>query len=212
MIYELRTYTVKQGTAPEVAKAAGTVGRDIRERQLRQARGLLGQRDRPSQPGDAPVELRRPQRARAPARRARQEPALDGEYIPLIRPNLIRQEMRLLNAVIAPKAPATTPNVYELRAYRTKPGAGQQWADLVRQRAAGAREVFQDRRPVDHRGGPAQRGLPHLGLSPTSTRARRRVPSPCKDPGWQAFIGRAHRCSTRCTPPSCCRRPHSPLK
>ena len=30
MIYELRTYTVKQGTAPEMAKVAGTVGREIR--------------------------------------------------------------------------------------------------------------------------------------------------------------------------------------
>ena len=30
MIYELRTYTVKQGTVPDVVKAAGTVWRDIR--------------------------------------------------------------------------------------------------------------------------------------------------------------------------------------
>src|SRR5437899_3342854 len=31
MIYELRTYTLKQGTLPDVVKAAGTVGRDIRQ-------------------------------------------------------------------------------------------------------------------------------------------------------------------------------------
>ena len=31
MIYELRTYTLKQGTLPDVVKAAGTVGRDIRK-------------------------------------------------------------------------------------------------------------------------------------------------------------------------------------
>jgi len=52
------------------------------------------------------------------------------EYIPLIRPNLIRQEVRLLNAVRSPVAPAKTPNVYELRAYRTKPGAAKPWIDL----------------------------------------------------------------------------------
>ena len=31
MIYELRTYTVKQGTLPDVVKAASTVSRDIRK-------------------------------------------------------------------------------------------------------------------------------------------------------------------------------------
>jgi len=31
MIYELRTYTVKQGTVAEVAKISGTLGRDIRK-------------------------------------------------------------------------------------------------------------------------------------------------------------------------------------
>ena len=30
MIYELRTYTVQQGTLPDVVKAASTVSRDIR--------------------------------------------------------------------------------------------------------------------------------------------------------------------------------------
>ena len=30
MIYELRTYTVRQGTLPDVVKAASTVSRDIR--------------------------------------------------------------------------------------------------------------------------------------------------------------------------------------
>ena len=31
MIYELRTYTLKQGSVLEVAKNSGTVGRDIRK-------------------------------------------------------------------------------------------------------------------------------------------------------------------------------------
>src|SRR5262245_14049447 len=31
MIYELRTYTLKQGSVPEVAKNSGAVGRDIRK-------------------------------------------------------------------------------------------------------------------------------------------------------------------------------------
>jgi len=31
MIYELRTYTLKQGSVPDVVKAASTVSRDIRK-------------------------------------------------------------------------------------------------------------------------------------------------------------------------------------
>ena len=57
-------------------------------------------------------------------------PRWDAEYIPLIRPNLIRQEVRLLNGVRAPTAPVRTPNIYEFRNYRTKPGAVPQWLQL----------------------------------------------------------------------------------
>ena len=58
------------------------------------------------------------------------KPRWTGEYIPLIRPLLMRQDVRLLNAIRPPVAPASTGNIYELRNYRAKPaGAAKQWLD-----------------------------------------------------------------------------------
>ena len=46
MIYELRTYTLKQGSVPEVAKNSGTVGRDIRKDDYGKLEGYWRHRDR----------------------------------------------------------------------------------------------------------------------------------------------------------------------
>src|SRR5205814_3100904 len=57
-------------------------------------------------------------------------PRWTGEYIPLIRPLLVRQDVRLLNAIKPPVAPASTGNIYELRNYRAKAAGGlKQWLD-----------------------------------------------------------------------------------
>jgi hypothetical protein len=53
------------------------------------------------------------------------------EYLPLNTEIVVRQDIRLLNPVVGPFAPAATPNVYEFRSYRTKPGAVRQWAELM---------------------------------------------------------------------------------
>jgi hypothetical protein len=52
--------------------------------------------------------------------------------VPLNKDILVRQDIRLLNPVIGPVAPADKPNVYEFRSYRTKPRAVRQWAELMR--------------------------------------------------------------------------------
>jgi hypothetical protein len=44
MIYELRTHALKQGTLPDVVKAAGTVGRDIRKDDYGKLEGQVVQR------------------------------------------------------------------------------------------------------------------------------------------------------------------------
>ena len=69
------------------------------------------------------------ERARMRAELAK-NPRWTGEYVPLIRPLLVRQDVRLMNAVRPPVAPASTGNVYELRNYRAKPAGGlKQWLD-----------------------------------------------------------------------------------
>ncbi|HET6926442.1 MAG TPA: NIPSNAP family protein, partial [Hyphomicrobiaceae bacterium] len=53
----------------------------------------------------------------------------------------VRQDIRLLNAVREPAAPAQKPNVYELRCYRARPGGAKQWLDLFTS-ALPAREKY----------------------------------------------------------------------
>src|SRR5262249_16442134 len=57
-------------------------------------------------------------------------PRWSAEHMRLIRPHLIREEIRLLNEVRAPKRPLQTPNIYEFRNYRTTPGAVTRWLQL----------------------------------------------------------------------------------
>jgi hypothetical protein len=52
--------------------------------------------------------------------RAHTNPRWGLEYMPRLRPHLIRQEIRLLNEVRAPKAPVQTPNIYECCRRRTR--------------------------------------------------------------------------------------------
>src|ERR1700733_440863 len=141
MIYELRTYTVKQGTLPDVVKAASTVSLDIRKNDYGKLEGYwltdIG-------PLNQVMHLWSyedlNQRAKLRAELAK-NPRWGSEYIPLIRPHLIRQEIRLLNGVKAPVAPVRTPNIYEFRNYRTKPGATPQWVQLFT-KALGVREKY----------------------------------------------------------------------
>ena len=130
MIYELRTYTVKPGTLGDMVKAASTVSRDIRGDNFGKLEGYWL-----TEIGPLNQVLHMwsynsfEERARLRAELSR-NPRWTGEYIPLIRPLLLRQNVRLMNAVRAPVAPGSTGNVYELRNYRGKPAGGlKQWLD-----------------------------------------------------------------------------------
>ncbi|MBX9589202.1 MAG: NIPSNAP family protein [Hyphomonadaceae bacterium] len=129
MIYELRTYTVRQGTLPEVVKAASTVSRDIRKDDFGKLEGYWHSDIGPlNQVMHMWSYADLNERARLRAELAR-NPRWNSEYISLIRPHVMRQDIRLLTSVVGPAAPERTPNVYELRNYRTKTGAVRQWAD-----------------------------------------------------------------------------------
>jgi NIPSNAP len=131
MIYELRTYTVRQGTLPEVIKNSGTVSRAIRKDDYGKLEGYWSTEIGPlNQVMHLWSYSDLNERARLRAELAK-NPRWGKEYLPLIRPHLLRQDIRLLNPVVGPVAPASTPNVYEFRNYRTRPGAVRQWADLM---------------------------------------------------------------------------------
>jgi NIPSNAP len=131
MIHELRTYTVKQGTLPEVIKNSGTVSRAIRKDDYGRLEGYWSTDIGPlNQVMHLWSYSDLNERARLRGELA-ENSRWNSEYRPLVRPHLIRQDIRLLNPVVGPVAPAGTPNVYEFRNYRTRPGAVQQWVDLM---------------------------------------------------------------------------------
>ena len=130
MIYELRTYTVKPGTTGDMVKAASTVSKEIRGDNFGKLEGYwfteIGPLNQVLHMWSF-ADLNERARLRAElGKNAR----WTGEYIPLIRPILLKQEVRLRNAIKPPVAPASSGNVYELRNYRAKPlGAVRQWID-----------------------------------------------------------------------------------
>jgi hypothetical protein len=104
MIYELRTSTVKQRSLSEVVKAASTMSLDIRKDNYGKLEGCWQTEIGPL---NQVLELWGYENLNA---RARLQAELDAnprwsrEYVPLLRPHLIRQDVRLLNEVKAPKA------------------------------------------------------------------------------------------------------------
>ena len=129
MIYELRTYTLKQGSVPDVVKAASTVSRSIRGDEYGKLEGYWTTEIGPLNQVMHLWSYRDlNERSRLRTELAK-NPSWNSEYVPLIRPHLLRQDIRLLNAVRAPVPPVQTPNVYELRCYRARPGGAKPWLD-----------------------------------------------------------------------------------
>jgi hypothetical protein len=127
MIYELRTYTVKAGTAASAAQNAGTVGREIRGDNYGKLEGYWMTEIGPlNQVMHLWSYADFNERARLRGELSKNT-RWTGEYVPLIREKLVRQDIRLLNGIIAPVKPAKDGNIYELRNYRIKPGAIGQW-------------------------------------------------------------------------------------
>jgi len=191
MIYELRTYTVKPGTLGDMVKAASTVSRDIRGDNFGKLEGYWM-----TEIGPLNQVLHMwsydsfEERAKLRAELSRNS-RWTGEYIPLIRPLLSHQSVRLMNAVRPPVAPSSTGNIYELRNYRGKPAGGlKQWLDAFT-------AVLPAREKHSKIVGlwTTEAGQPneacHIWAYPDlNARAAARAGA-MKDPGWQEFIGKS---------------------
>ena len=212
MIYELRTYTVRPGTIGDMVKAANTVSKDIRGDNFGKLEGYWS-----TEIGALNQVLHMwsysdlNERARLRAELAK-NPRWTGEYIPLIRPLLVRQEVRLMNALKPPVAPASTGNVYELRNYRCRPlGAARQWADAF-MAALPAREKYS--RIVGlwqtETGQPNE--VCHIWAYPSlNARAEARAAA-TQDPVWKEFLGKGPAFLEEMHSTIMLPAPHSPLK
>jgi hypothetical protein len=141
MIHELRTYTVTQGSLPQMIRNSGTISREIRGDNYGKLEGYWSTEIGPlNQVMHLWTYSDLNERARLRAELAKNERWIK-EYLPLNTAILVRQDIRLLNPVVGPAAPAGKPNVYELRNYRAKPRAARQWAELI-QKALPVREKY----------------------------------------------------------------------
>lgn len=212
MLYELRTYTVKPGAVGDMVKAASTVSHDIRKNDFGKLEGYwfteIG-------PLNQVLHLWSysdfNERARLRGELARNS-RWTGEYLPLIRPLLMLQEVRFLNAIRPPVAPASTGNVYELRNYRAKPaGAAKQWLDAFTA-ALPAREKYSKIVGLWQTEAGQPNEVCHLWAYPDlNARAKARGDA-MKDPVWQEFLGKGPAFLEQMHSTILLPVPHSPLK
>ena len=212
MIYELRTYTVKPGTLGDMVKAASTVSREIRGNDYGKLEGYWS-----SEIGALNQVMHLwsyrdfEERARLRAELAK-NPRWTSEYTPLIHPLLMRQEVRLLNAVRAPVAPATPGNIYEFRNYRAKTGgAVRKWIEAFTA-VLPAREKYSKIVGLWQTEAGQPNEVCHIWAYPSlNARAEARA-NALKDPAWQEFLGKGPPLLEDMHATIMLPAPHSPLK
>jgi hypothetical protein len=211
MIYELRTYTVKPGTLGDMVKAASTLSREIRGDNFGKLEGYwsteIGQLNQVMHLWSY-SDLNERARLRAElAKNAR----WTGEYVALIRPFLARQEVRLLNAIKPPVAPATTGNIYELRNYRARPLAAREWIAAFTA-ALPAREKYSKIVGLWQTETGQPNEVCHIWAYPSlNARAEARA-NASNDPVWKEFLGKGPSFLEEMHSTIMLPAPHSPLQ
>ena len=190
MIHELRIYTLKAGSVAEVAKNSGTVGRGIRGDNYGKLEGYWTTEIGPL---NQVVHLWSykdlNERARLRVELSKNE-RWTNEYLPLIRPFLLRQDIRLLNPILDLKAPSGGKNVYELRYYRTQPGAARAWIGHFKE-ALPVREKYSKIVGLWNTEAGQPNEVMHLWAFPDLNARATARDAAAKDPDWQAFVKKA---------------------
>ncbi len=133
MIHELRTYTFHPGKLNAYLEAARTIGRPVRGQDYGTNLGYwTAEFGALNQVWHLWSYESLDERTRLRGELARNE-RWNKEYIPSVRPLMARQDIRLLNPVVGPTAPAQAGGFYELRMYRMHPGMAAGWAKAYRE-------------------------------------------------------------------------------
>ncbi|HEX2366756.1 MAG TPA: NIPSNAP family protein [Bradyrhizobium sp.] len=211
MIYELRTYTVKPGTVGDMVKAASTLSREIRGDNFGKLEGYWFTEIGPlNQVMHLWSYSDLNERARLRAELAKNA-RWTGEYVALIRPLLARQEVRLLNAIKPPVAPASTGNIYELRNYRARPLAARDWIAAFTA-ALPAREKYSKIVGLWQTETGQPNEVCHIWAYPSlNARAEARA-NASNDPVWKEFLGKGPAFLEEMHSTIMLAAPHSPLQ
>jgi hypothetical protein len=212
MLYELRTYTVKPGSLGDMVKAASTLARDIRKDDYGKLEGYwltdIGPLNQVVHLWSYADFSERSRLRRGLSKNSR----WIGEYLPLIRPLMMRQDIRLLNALRPPIAPASTGNIYELRNYRAKPGgAVYQWLDAFTA-ALPAREKYSKIVGLWQTEAGQPNEVCHIWAYPSLNARAEARGNALKDPVWQEFLGKGGPLLDEMHSTIMLPAPHSPLK
>lgn len=190
MIYEFRTYTFAVGQAPKYLNLVRDVGKPVRGDNFGRNHGYWSTELGPlNQVWHLWSFDSLDERARLRAELNKQERWVK-EFIPNVRPLLQRQDIRLMNPVIEPRAPASEGNIYEIRIYRTKIGLAKQWTDLISEYLP-AREQYSKIVGLFYVEAPQPNEVLHIwAYKDLNARAEARGAA-MKDPTWQEFLGKS---------------------
>ncbi len=188
MIHQLRAYTVKPGTIGDVLEASGTVARRIREGDKY---GVLeGHWSSEIGPLNQYVHLWAYD-SLAEMERLRGElaaiPAWQSDYIPLIRPNILRQTVNIMRPVIDMKMPEGENNFHELRRYRLQPGKAVEWTKRMAEHMP-AREKYSLNLGLWTSDFPDPNEVVHLWAYESWKHRKEARAGSQADPDWQKFL------------------------
>jgi hypothetical protein len=190
MIYELRTYTLHPGTMPKYLELAEKVGRPARGNNYGMNHGYwTSEFGQLNQIWHLWSYDSYDERTRLRGELAKNEKWVK-EYVPGIRPFLQRQDLRLMNAVVEPRPPAGTGNVYEIRIYRTHIGVAKTWAELI-QSYLPVREKYSKIVGLFYSEFPQPNEAVHMWAYPDLNARMAARAALQKDPGWHEFLGKS---------------------
>jgi len=187
MIYELRTYTFHPGKLPAYLDLARSVGRPVRGNDYGTNHGYwTSEFGTLNQIWHLWSYESHAERNRLRGELARNE-RWTKEYVPNIRPLIMRQDIRFLDLVSGINPPEQQGGIYELRMYRTQVGAAKQWAQLIKS-VFPVREKYSKNVGLWTGEAPQPNEALHLwNYKDVNTRLQIRA-EVGKDPGWQEFL------------------------
>lgn len=189
MVYELRTYTTPAGKAPVLGKLSGDIARGIRGDDYGKLEGYwiteIGPLNKVMHLWSYD-DLNHRQQVRAELGK---NSRWTSEYLPKALPLILRQDIRLMDAVRPLQRPETEGNVYEYRIYRCKTGKAAEFARHL----AGAMEVREKYSKnvglfVSIAGQPNE--VSHIWAYPSLNHRAEVRAAAAADPDWQAFLAK----------------------
>lgn len=187
MIHELRTYTTKPGQAMVHVNNSGTLGREIRGDNYGKLVGHwmtdIGPLNQSMHMWEYNDLNERAEKRAALAKLDRWQ----NEYRPANGGVIVRQDIRLMKPVVAPKAPDNEGNIYEFRNYRLKTGVIGKWCDAFTG-ALEHREKYSKLVGLWQTEAGQPNEVCHIWAYPDLNKRAEARAAAAADEGWQAFL------------------------